>query len=72
MTTNNYIDVHRTQTFKKGDQVVMHTCFESTFKEYKDKVWTCQTDSFLARDNSDVVFLEDFSGYFMCEFLKLV
>ncbi len=45
MTTDIYIQDNRTETFKKGDKVKMHTCHEATF--YKDKVWTCQTDSFL-------------------------
>lgn len=70
MTTQAYIDENKTELFKKGDKVVMHTCHESTLPIYKDKVWTCLTDSFLARDKSEVVFLENFSGYFSAEFLK--
>jgi len=70
MTTENYIQENKTQLFKKGDKVVMHTCHESTLPIYKDRVWTCRTDSFLARDKSEVVFLKDFSGYFSANFLK--
>ena len=46
MTTDAYIQENQTQLFKKGDKVVMHTCHESTLPVYKDKIWTCQTDSF--------------------------
>lgn len=72
MTTDRYISENRTETFKKGDKVEMHTCYESSFESNKNKVWVCQTDSFLARDKTDVVFLEDFSGYFSVEFLRMV
>lgn len=71
MTTDNFINENKTATFKKGDKVVMHTCHESTIEKYKDRVWVCQTDSFLTRGKSEVVFLEDFSGYFAANFLKL-
>jgi hypothetical protein len=71
MTTDKYINENKTETFKKGDAVIMHTCYESTFENYKDKVWTCQTDSFLDRGKQEVVFLEDFSGYFSAQFLKI-
>lgn len=71
MTTDNYISENKTETFKKGDKVVMHTCYESKFEANKDKVWICQTDSFLARCKTEVVFLEGFSGYFLVEFLML-
>lgn len=70
MTTDNYINENKTETFKKGDTVVMHNCYESTFEEYKDKVFICQTDSFLDRSKEEVVFLEDFSGYFSAKYLK--
>lgn len=71
MTTDKFINENQTATFKKGDKVVMHTCHEATLKKYKNKVWTCLTDSFLARDKSEVVFLEGFSGYFSAQFLKV-
>ena len=70
MTTDIYINANKTTTFKKGDKVVMHSCHESTLEYYQDKVWTCLTDSFLAKDKSEVVFLEEFSGYFFTKFLK--
>lgn len=72
MTTDTFIQENQTQLFKKGDKVVMHTCHESTFNKYKDKIWTCLTDSFLAKDKSEVVFLEGFSGYFLAKFLKKI
>lgn len=70
MTTDTYIQENKTETFKKGDKVVMHTCHEATF--YKDKIWTCQTDSFLDRGKQEVVFIEDFSGYFSAQYLKKI
>jgi len=72
MTGNDYINQNRTKTFKAGDIVVMHTCYEARMPKYKDKLWTCRTDSFLSKGNEEVVFLEDFSGYFAAEFLKRV
>jgi len=70
MTGNDYIENNKSETFKIGDKVVMHTCYESTWPKYKDKIWTCQTDSFFSKGKEDVVFLEGFSGYFESEFLK--
>lgn len=70
MTTDKYITENKTELFKKGDQVTMHNCAEASI--YKDKVWTCLTDSFLARGQEEVVFLEDFSGYFLAKFLVKV
>lgn len=72
MTTLAYILENKTSNFEEGDKVVMHSCFESELEEYKDKIWKCQTPSFLARCNSEVVFLEDFSGYFLTKFLRKV
>jgi hypothetical protein len=70
MTTDNYIQENKTETFKKGDKLVMHTCGESSF--YKGKIWICQTDSFLDRAKEEVVFLESFSGYFFTQYLSKV
>lgn len=72
MTGNDYINQNRTETFKQGDKVVMHTCYEASLPKYKDKLWTCQTDSFLSKGKEEVVFLEGFSGYFAAEFLQRV
>lgn len=69
MTTDKYILENKTQTFKKGDKVVMHTCGEAIY--YKGKIWTCLTDSFLDKGKQEVVFLEDFSGYFSANFLAI-
>lgn len=71
MTTDKYINDNKTETFKKGDKVIMHSCHEATFEEYKDKVWICATSSFLDKGKQDVVFLEDFSGYFLSKYLKI-
>lgn len=72
MTTDNYINENKTSTFKKNDKVVMHSCGEANFPEYKGKLWVCLTDSFLSKCKDDVVFLEDFSGYFLTEYLQVV
>lgn len=29
---------------KPGDQVAMHSCYESRKEKYKDKVWTVDSD----------------------------
>lgn len=71
MITDNYIDQNKTKTFNKGDKVIMHSCHESTFEEFKDKVWICDTSSFLDKANQEVVFLENFSGYFLSKYLKI-
>ena len=59
--------------FKKGDKVVMHSCGEANFPKYYGKLWTCESDSFKRSKNiSEVVFLEGFSGSFVCKYLQLV
>lgn len=70
MTTDKYIQENKTQTFKKFDRVVMHNCHEATLEENKYKVWLCETDSFLAKGNDEVVFLKGFSGSFLVKCLK--
>lgn len=70
MTTDNYINEHKTATFKKGDKVVMHTCGEAD--HYDGRVWTCQTDSYMNRGGCEVVFLLYFSGCFSTDFLQKV
>ena len=57
--------------FKKGDKVVMHSCHEINFYE-KGKIWICETDSFVDKGGDEVVFLEGFSGSFMCKYLTYV
>lgn len=64
MTTDEYIANNQTKTFAKGDSVMMVNCLEASCHK-----WTCQTDSFIDRADQDVVFLEGFSGYFMCKYL---
>lgn len=71
MVTDNYINENKTETFKKGDKVIMHSCHESTLQEYKDKIWICLTSTFLDKTKQEVVFLEDFSGYFIAKYLKI-
>ena len=70
MTGNSYINENRTDTFKKGEKVVMHNCIEANIPKYNGKIWTCKTDSFLDRAKQEVVFLEGFSGYFLAEYLQ--
>lgn len=53
---------------KKNDKVIMHNCLEAE----EGKVYICQSDEFISCSGSAVVFLEKFSGYFLCEFLKVV
>lgn len=75
MTTENFINENKTGTFKKGDKVVMHGCYEATFEKYRNKVWVCQTDSYLRKspyENQELVFLEGFSGCFAVQYLKPV
>lgn len=49
----------------------MDGCHEATFPENKNKIWTCQTDSYIDKGGKDVVFLVGFSGCFFCKYLKL-
>lgn len=72
MTTDSFINKNKTPSLKKGDKVIMHGCYEATFEEYRDKVWTCQTDSYITKGNLklEVVFLEGFSGCFAVQYLK--
>ena len=68
MSTLEFINENKTATFKKGDTVIMHTCSEADF--YKSREWVCRTDSYKDRAGQDVVFLEGFSGCFLCEYLQ--
>lgn len=70
MTDDNYIAQNRTDRFRKGDSITMHTCAESRLPKYKDKVLVCQTDSFLCKGGDEVVFIEGVSGYFLTKYLK--
>ena len=72
MTTDSFINENKTATFKKGDKVVMHTCYEASLPKYNGKIWECQTDSYKDRGGQDVVFLRGFSGCFAAEFLQKV
>lgn len=54
----------------KGDKVVMHTCMEA--ETHYGEIWTCKTNEFTSPSGSQVVFLEGFSGYFMCNYLQFV
>lgn len=71
MTTDKYISENKTETFKKGDKVIMVDCYEASFPENK-KTWICQTDSFNDKSKQEVVFLEGFSGYFLTRFLHKI
>lgn len=72
MTTDDYIKDNKSNTFKKGDLVVMHSCVEANISKNKDVEFKCKTDSFVDRSKCDVVFLENYSGYFMSKYLKKV
>jgi len=55
---------------KTGAIVVVHTCSEA--EHYEGKLWKCRTDEFTSTSLSEVVFLEDFSGYFLTDYLQKV
>ncbi len=60
------------KNFKKGDNVVMHSCHEATLEQYKGKIWECLTDSSKNKGGTETVFLIGFSGAFFCEYLHFV
>lgn len=68
MTTPDFIQENKTETFAKGETVEMQNCYEANI--HKGKLWTCKTDSYKDRAGQDVVFLEGFSGCFMSKYLK--
>lgn len=72
MITDKYINDNKTDTLKKGDKVVMHSCIEANYHLYKGKLWITQTDSFLDKAKDEIVFLEGFSGGFLTKYLQLV
>ncbi|MCY8577563.1 hypothetical protein MOD24_17095 [Bacillus haynesii] len=55
---------------KKGDHVVMHTCYEAG--KYAGKIWACASDEFAYNSGAKVVYLKDFSRFFAVEFLQKV
>lgn len=57
---------------KKGDTVMMHTCIEARKREFKEKVWVCSSDSYIAPSGHEMVFLEGFSGSFWTNYLNVV
>ncbi len=71
MTKQKIIDENKTLKFKEGNKVIMHGCYESTFEKYKNKVWTCRTDSYIDKSGEEVVFLNGFSGCFAAIYLKM-
>lgn len=58
------------KNFKKGDKVVMHTCFESEQPEYAGKVWTCRTDSYIDKSKDEIVFWTALVAVFYAIFFK--
>lgn len=60
------------KNLKKGTRVIMFNCGEAD--HYKDKVWNCRTDSFFPKhyNENEMVYLEGFAGWFLCDFLKVV
>jgi len=72
MINDAYIEQNRTHVFYKGDKVIMQNCLEAEVEKYKNKVWTCRTDSFLDNSKQEVVFLEGFAGYFLGLYLKKI
>ncbi len=72
MATQNDIDENKTTTLKKGDKVIMQNCEEASYEKYQGKQWICLTDSYLDKSKQEVVFLEDFSGCFLVEYLRVI
>lgn len=70
MQTKKIIEKTKTDTFKEGDKVVMHSCYESTLDEFKDVKWACLTNSYIGKSGEEVVFLEGFSGSFFVKYLQ--
>lgn len=60
------------KNFKAGDKVEMFNCYEAGFEKNKNKVWICREDSFVSSSKDEVVFLNGYSGYFCCEYLRLI
>lgn len=60
-----------TNRFKKNDKVVMHTCGEGK-GENEGRIWECRSDSFEDSAQQEVVFLDGFSGSFLCKYLQKV
>ena len=56
----------------KGDKVVMHTCMAASVPKFNGKVWTCETDEFIAENEKPAVLLEGFQGPFATEYLQKV
>lgn len=54
---------------KKGDKVVMHTCGEA--EHHNGRIWECRSDE-QEMCGSKVIFLNQFSGAFACDFLQKV
>jgi len=68
----NYNTATENKNFQDGDYVVMHSCGEADFEQYKGKIWTCRGSSFISRSKAEVVFLNGFSGSFICRYLQSV
>ncbi len=68
MTSQDYIDNNETTTFKKGDLLKMVNCVEAEF--YNATQWVYQTNSFTSKSGTEVVFLENLSGYFIAKIFK--
>ncbi|MCL1654911.1 hypothetical protein M2T28_20005 [Elizabethkingia miricola] len=71
MQTKEIINKTKTDTFKEGDKVVMHSCYEANLEEYKNIEWTCLTSSYIDKSGNEVVFLDGFSGCFFVKYLKI-
>ncbi|QIC71843.1 MULTISPECIES: hypothetical protein [Acinetobacter] len=54
--------------FKVGDLLVIVDCIEADL--HKGKVWKCRHGSFKTQHGDYGAFLEGFSGYFLCAFLR--
>lgn len=54
--------------FKVNDLLVMADCYEA--ERYSNRIWVCRHQSYKASSGDYWVFLEGFSGAFICEYLR--
>ncbi|WP_151765804.1 hypothetical protein [Acinetobacter colistiniresistens] len=57
--------------FSKGDAVYMVGTDEAKLPE-NQKTWICASDSFIGESGDELVFLEGYTGAYMCMYLDYV
>ncbi|MCS1351172.1 hypothetical protein [Mechercharimyces sp. CAU 1602] len=56
---------------KTGDRVVMYGCGEADLKKFRGKVWICRSDEQRWTEDTMVVLLEGYRGYYATKYLRL-